>query len=320
MNPIGGYFEWEFPPAKRQQLHENAVYLNSGRHALEYILKGLGKVNCLWIPYFTCDVVLQPLIKLNIPHKFYKINKELEIAEEIALGNDEYLLYTNYYGMKDAYIQKTVATYGDRLIVDNAQALYCDAIATHQFYSPRKFMGMPDGGLAVTGVTNIVDSLPIDNSNNRCSHLLKRHELVPFDGYNDFRQNSKKIAEAPLSQMSPISRQIFGTVDLEFIKQRRRENFKFLHMVLKVINRMQIPPMDTFACPLVYPYSTNNGNSLKKKLIEKNIFVASYWPNVFEWCKPTDLEYELADHVVCIPIDQRYGKEEMEIIIKEIEK
>ena len=56
MRPIGGYFEWEFSPAKKQPLHENAVYLNSGRHALEYILKGLGNIHCLWIPYFTCDM------------------------------------------------------------------------------------------------------------------------------------------------------------------------------------------------------------------------------------------------------------------------
>ena len=44
MEPIGGYFEWEFPPARKQELHENAVYLNSGRHALEYILQGIGDI------------------------------------------------------------------------------------------------------------------------------------------------------------------------------------------------------------------------------------------------------------------------------------
>lgn len=299
-------------------MHENAVYLNSGRHALEYILRGLKNIKCLWIPYFTCDVILQPLAKLGIPHKFYNVNEKLEIAKDVTLGNDEYLLYTNYYGMKDAYIQKAVATYGDRLIVDNAQALYCDAIATHQFYSPRKFMGMPDGGLAITSVTNIVDLLPIDNSFDRCSHLLKRLELIPSEGYNDFKVNSKKIANAPLSQMSPISRKIFDSVDLEFVKQRRRENFEILHESLKATNRLEIPSMDSFACPLVYPYWTDNGEALKKRLIESSIFVATYWPNVFEWCKPTDLEFELADHVVCIPIDQRYGKEYMEFIINNI--
>ena len=60
--------------------------------------------------------------------------------------------------------------------------------------------------------------------------------------------------------------------------------------------------------------------NLKKELISKNIFVATYWPNVFEWTKPEDIEYKIAESVVCIPIDQRYGKEEMGLIIKEIQK
>ena len=316
MKPIGGYFEWEFPPAKKQELHKNAVFLNSGRHSLEYILRGLGSVKCLWIPYFTCDVVLQPLAKLGVPHKFYNINGKLEIAEKIALGEDEYLLYTNYYGIKDAYVRDVVEIYGNRVIIDNAQALYCTAVAAHQFYSPRKFMGMPDGGLAVTGISNTAESLPIDNSFDRCSHLLKRHELVPSEGYNDFKADSKKISEAPLSRMSPISRKIFDSVDLEYVKQRRRDNFDVLHESLKATNRLHIPSMDSFACPLIYPYWGDDGRELKKKLIEHQIFVATYWPNVFDWCEPADLEYELTDHVVCIPIDQRYGKDEMKFIVK----
>jgi len=318
MKPIGGYFEWEFPPARKQELHENAVYLNSGRHALEYILRGLKDVKCIWIPYFTCDVVLQPLKRLGISYKFYRINKNLEIDDNVSLNDGEYLLYTNYYGIKDAYVRKVIAIYGSHIIIDNAQALYCEAVAYHQFYSPRKFIGMPDGGLAVTNVTDISDSLPIDNSFDRCSHLLKRLELIPSEGYNDFKVNSKKIAEAPLSQMSPISKRIFETVDLDSIKTRRCENFAFLHKHLGTKNQLKIQDFGHFECPLVYPFWSENGNVFKKKLIENNIFVATYWPNVFEWCKPDDLEYQLAENIVCIPIDQRYGEKEMEYISEKI--
>ena len=51
MKPIDGYFEWESPPPIRNAvLHENSIYLNIGRHALEYILRGLNNVRCLWVP------------------------------------------------------------------------------------------------------------------------------------------------------------------------------------------------------------------------------------------------------------------------------
>ena len=306
----------EFPAARNSGLHNGAVYLNSGRHALEYILKGIGDIRNLWIPYFTCDAVLEPLKKLGIAWQFYRIDKNLELAEPINLQDGEYLLYTNYYGIKDAYVRNVLENYGNRVIIDNAQALYCPAQNNHhQFYSPRKFMGMPDGGLAVTSTPNTADSLPVDHSYDRCSHLLKRMELFPAEGYADFKSNSKKIAESSLSQMSQISRCIFAAADLDEIKQKRRENFKCINNALATTNRLQIPSMDSFECPLIYPYWTDNGDSLKKKLIEQQIFVATYWPNVFEWVKQRNLEYEMANHIICIPIDQRYGKEDMERII-----
>lgn len=320
MKPIGGYFEWEFPTAKEQELHENAVYLNSGRHALEYILQGLQNVKSLWIPYFTCDVVLQPLQRLGIPWKFYHIDRNLEIADNLDMQEGEYLLYTNYYGIKDAYCGYIAERYGEQAIIDNAQALFCKAIPDiHQFYSPRKFMGMPDGGIAVTTVADYTEDLPADRSYDRCSHLLKRTELIPAEGYGDFKENSKKLAETPLSRMSKISRSILASVDLDAIKERRRANFEHIHKALSATNRLKIPSLNSYECPLVYPYWSDDAG-LKKRLIENSIFVATYWPNVFEWCKPSDLEYSFAENVVCFPIDQRYGFVDMDRIVREILK
>ena len=233
--PIGGYFEWEFPPLKKISIHSNALLLNSGRHALEYILKGLGNVSRLYIPYFTCDVVLQPLHRLNIPYSFYHINESLEIAIDIQLSDGEYLLYTNYYGIKDMYVKYIAERYGDKIIIDNAQSLFCPEYAIHQFYSPRKFIGMPDGGLVVSDVEGLYDSLPKDKSYDRCSHLLKRHELIPSEGYGDFKNNSHKIVDSQMSRMSEISKSILRSVDMDFIKQRRLANFNQLHNALKCL-------------------------------------------------------------------------------------
>ena len=313
--PIGGYFEWEFPVTTGKPLHSEAVRLNSARYALEYILRGLSDVKVLWIPYFTCEVVLEPLRRLGIKWKFYYINGSLEIASSIELDDGEYLLYTNYYGIKDACIPELARIYGNRLIVDNAQGLFCEPIAKHQIYSPRKFIGMPDGGLAITDVADYSENLPKSQSFERCLHLLKRIDVGASGAYGDFQKNDDYISEDKLSRMSSLSSRIYDSIDFKRVQDARRANFKLFHEKLGESNRLQIPSMDSFACPLVYPYWTNR-NDLKKKLIENQIFVATYWPNVFEWCKPTDLEFELADHVVCIPIDQRYGKEEMEFIIK----
>ncbi len=317
MTSIGGYFEWEFPTKSDNVLHRDAVRLNSGRYALEYILRGFENIKVLWIPYFTCEVVLEPLERLGIQWNFYHINELLELAEPINLHDSNYLLYTNYYGIKDLYIKQLLQNYGNKLIVDNAQALYCEPIAAHQFYSPRKYVGMPDGGLAITSNTDKFENLPRCVSYNRCSHLLKRIDLGASDGYEDFRKNDSSLSKEVLSQMSALSSKIYDTVDFEHVKRKRCDNFKLVHNELCESNRLQIPPMDSFACPLVYPYWSDK-TDLKQKLIERGIFVATYWPNVFDWCKPNELEYELANQVVCIPIDQRYGKEEMKFIVQQI--
>lgn len=319
MQSIGGYFEWEFPAKTGSPLHPEALRLNSARFALEYILRGFSNLKKVWVPYFTCEVVLEPLQRLGIEWKFYHVDESLEIASLIELRDDECIVYTNYYGIKDAYVPQLVEMYGTKLIVDNAQALYCAPIAKHQFYSPRKFVGMPDGGLAVTDVAGDLENMPRGLSFERCSHLLKRIDLGASGAYGDFQKNDDSLSSEKLSLMSNLSSRIYDSIDFERVRETRRENFEYIHEKLGSSNRLKVPSMDAFACPLVYPYWSDR-NNLKKDLIERNIFVATYWPNVFEWCKSTDLEYELAKYVVCIPIDQRYGKEEMKVILREVLK
>lgn len=315
MKEIGGYFSLEIKATSQENIiHSQGFFLNSGRNALEYILSSLSVVSKLWIPYFTCDVVLEPIKKLGIPYDFYRINEHLELCEDIQLASDEYLLATNYYGIKDSYMENLARKYGSHLIVDNAQALYAHPIeGIKTFYSPRKFAGIPDGGIAYMEAGKDIQSFDTDVSYERLSHLLKRIDLGAGAGYTDFKDNSRKLANQPIMQMSKLTGVLLASIDFEGIKERRLKNFHILHEALKSSNQLAIPAIGSFSCPLVYPYFTNDC-TLKKKLIDNKVFVATYWPNVLEWCKEDTLEYQLADRIIAIPIDQRYGEEEMKYI------
>lgn len=72
-------------------------------------------------------------------------------------------------------------------------------------------------------------------------------------------------------------------------------------------------------CPLVYPYLTTD-KKMKKRMIENKIFCATYWPNVFEWCKEESMEWTLADCLTSLPIDQRYDESDMQYILSVINK
>lgn len=313
MKDIGGYFSLELPSWCNFP-HKGGIYLNSGRHALEYIIKALPDLRKLYIPYFTCDVVLQPLAKQDIPYEFYHINDELEMRDELELSEGEYLLATNYFGIKDDYIKGLAEKYRGSLIVDNAQAMYAKPIeGTPSFCSPRKYCGLPDGGVAFIS-EELSEELAADTSYDRCSHLLRRLDEGASAGYSDFKENSRKLAGLDIRTMSPLTRRMMDGIDFDSIRQARMENFEYLHKSLGESNLLRIPAPDKFECPLVYPYRTSD-RSLRERLIKSRIFVPLYWPNVSQWCDETQLETIISHEIIPLPIDQRYDMEDMRRII-----
>lgn len=57
---IGGYMELELP-RNNGFIHDDGVLLNCGRSALEFILLTLSDIRHLYVPYYTCEVVLEPI-------------------------------------------------------------------------------------------------------------------------------------------------------------------------------------------------------------------------------------------------------------------
>lgn len=315
MKEIGGYLELELNH-RGGFINDSGLLLANGRNALAAILQSLKPIDLIWLPYYTCEVVLEPINKLGIKYKFYHIDNNFEIKEIPSLKNNEYLLYTNYFGIKDYYVDTLVNIYKDKLIVDNAQALFYKPSNESSFaYSPRKFVGVPDGGIAFFSHSFSEEIKERDFSYERCAHLLKRIDVSAQGGYNDFRKAAESLKDIPIRAMSVLTYRLLCSIDFEKIKKRRRSNFEILHHHLGEKNKLKIPKMTSFECPMVYPFLSDI-ISLKQRLIENKVYVATYWPNVLEWCEKSAWEYNLADGTCFLPIDQRYGEIEMERIIE----
>lgn len=315
IKPIGGYFELEKTDCGGNFPQAGGVLLNTGRNAFEFILASIKGILKVYIPYYTCEVVLEPLEKLEIDIAYYHLNANLEITEDISLADGEYLLYTNYFGVMDEYIQHLALKYGDKLILDCAQALYAKRIpGIKTFYSPRKYVGIPDGAVAFIDKAFDPSSYFTDESDDRMSHLYLRLEQGPQAGYAEFRKNTSKLKKQPILNMSLKTRDMIENIDFESIKTKRRNNFQTLHETLKSTNRFVVPKLATFECPMVYPYWTDN-TELKSRLIKEQVFVATYWPNVLDWTSPDMIEHEFAKKLLAIPCDQRYSEEDMNVII-----
>ena len=309
-NAIGGYFELEL--RKGAHYHKNAIRLNSGRNCFEYILRARGYKR-VYMPFYTCEVLYEPLQRTGVERIDYHVNEQLEPVKLPDLKEGEAFLYTNYYGLKQTCVEHLAQKYGNRLIVDNAQAFYAEPIAgIDTFYSPRKFFGVAEGGYLYTTAL-LQQDFPQAKSMSRMGHLLTRIEEGAEVGYLEFRHNDDSLDELPIQKMSKITEAILCSIDYEAVRLQRRKNYEEIANQLADSNSILLL-MEEASVPMVYPYLTSDV-TLRAKLISNKVFVATYWSNIND-----DNSYEayLKQRLLPLPIDQRYNEEDMKRIIEMI--
>ena len=313
MREIGGYFGLELNTGK--EFHDNAIRLNTGRNALEYILRANGYTK-IYLPFFICDAVLQPIKKHNIDVIFYTIDEQLEpVFNYETIEEKSAFLYVNYFGLKDLFVQ-TLPAKCKNLIIDNSQSFFSKPLpGTDTFYSARKFFGVPDGAYLYSN-RKLDSTFERDESFERASHLLKRVDVDAETGFNDFRNNEAKLENQEIKQMSSLSKALLSGIDYQNAIQRRTENFDHLHASLKKLNKFKVKR--GLGVPMVYPF-WNSNSDLKKTLLAQKIYTPTYWENVKAWVEEESLEYKIVDEVVYLPIDQRYIVVDMDIILKSVQ-
>lgn len=316
-HPIGGYFEIEINNFG-SLFHDKAIAVNSGRNALELILRNL-TIDKIYIPYYICDVILEPIKKTGIEYTFYHLDEKFYPLVD-SIKKKEALLYVNYFGILNRNVRDLSEKYNN-LIIDNTQAFFSDHLkGTYSFCSPRKFFGVPDGGFAYINKDLALD-FEMDKSYERVSHLLKRLEEGPEDGYQDFKENDAKLDNLPIRKMSMLTSKLLKNINYEKSRKTRNENFIYLHENLKKDNELRDIINDTIIDgPMVYPYLNKDNDDLRDFLIKNKIFVAKYWPNIPKWVENNNsVESYLYSYLIPLPIDQRYNINDMKIIVELIQ-
>jgi hypothetical protein len=316
MKSIGGYFELELP--RGEEYHKDALRLNTGRNALEYVLRAKA-YRKVYLPYYTCDTMLEPIQKLGLTYQFYSIDKNFRpVFNYNGIETNAVFVYSNYFGLCD-YVTREISEVCNNLIIDNSQAFYSQPLSgIDTFYSPRKFFGIPDGSYLYTDKL-LDDNFETDLSYHRFEHLLGRTDKGAEEFYSVFRKNDEALSNQPIKLMSKLTQKLLFGIDYFCISEIRRKNFIMLHSKLQDSNKLELN-IELTAVPMIYPLLVSNGEQLKEKLIQHKVFVATYWPNVIEWCNSNDVDSHLTKDIVALPIDQRYGIEEMKKIINLILK
>ncbi|MDD3468568.1 MAG: hypothetical protein PHE53_01145, partial [Thermoguttaceae bacterium] len=191
IHPIGGYHPFElssqcelpYPPTTdgADKLFY-AFPINLGRSGLSFILQHR-RYRKIWLPAYICPIVFDTLDRLSIEYETYPLDMQLAPTGHFDhLASDEAFLYVDYFGLKDAMIQR-LALEQKNLIADLTMAFFCHPPAeVDAFNSARKFVGVPDGGFLFGSIAEklhrqileVPSSLPRQTAWPFCQHLLMR--------------------------------------------------------------------------------------------------------------------------------------------------
>ena len=305
MKEIGGYIELDTYTGK--MLYSDGVKLNCGRNALAYIVKAKN-IDKLWMPKFMCDSCDKVLSDNQVDVHYYSIGLDFK---PVIKEWDGWLYVVNFYGqLSNDYL----ASLGDRIIVDNAQAYFQEPVSgVDALYTCRKFFGVADGAILYTD--KFIEVEDQDESFKRMNFLLGRYERTAGEFYQEYVDNNHFFKNEPIKRMSKLTENLLHGINYEMVREKRTKNFAYLHEKLHSLNKLNLSVPDG---AFMYPLYIENGAEVRKQLQAKKIFIPTLWPAVFKLCGENELEYGMAKNILPIPVDQRYGIEEMDYLVEEV--
>lgn len=309
MKEIGGYIELEknYLP----MLHDGAKALNSGTACLAYLIRAK-KIKKLALPLFLCDCIRDICLIEGVDIREYKIKHDFLPDYNFELISGEWIYIVNFFGqLTEEDIFELVQKYKN-VIFDQAQAYFDKPInGVDTLYTCRKFFGVPDGAFLYTEA-RIEEELPKDESFERMHFLLGRYERTAEEFYSEYNANNFFLKKEPIKTMSKLTDNLLHGIDYNRVKNIRTCNYGYLYEYFREINQLHLRKIQgAFAYPLLLP----NGASIRKQLLKSKVYIPTLWPNVLYEVEKDSLEYNYANNILPLPVDQRYDLEDMQMII-----
>ncbi|MCD8155618.1 MAG: hypothetical protein LUF78_13220 [Clostridiales bacterium] len=309
----GGYLPFETRKGEdffSRYGNEHVLRTNSGKAAIYYALAAM-KIRKIHVPHYICDSVNKMLEDTGLEtERFFLDDRMLPRLENVR--EDEGVLLVNYFGVMEATVREAAQNY-PQVIVDNTHCFYAPPVfreGVFNVYSCRKFVGVPDGGYLVGQALPEMKPEP-DQIRDHFSYLVTSFELGTNAAYQE-KQASDRHFIGHYAGMSRLSEGMLVTVDYDELQKKRKENFGCLHDCLKKYNGLDIPEI---SAAWMYPFwRKGTGRELKKALVAEKIYTPTLWRELLRPEFEGTLEFRLSDELVFLPVDQRYGREDMKYL------
>ncbi len=297
---------------------ENVSRLNSARAGVYHALQVLG-CRSIYMPYYQCSTVNEFLTRKGINiHKYY-LNESFE-PQLGDVPNESAVLMVNYFGILSNDFLKNLSKKFQKVIIDNGPAFYNPPIVgCFNVYSARKFFGVPDGCYVVGPLANkFTDTYLQDYSASTSLFLLQRHEIGCSASYKERMKNEERIDNSDIHRMSQLTKSLLGGINYQRIRNIRRRNFEYAHKQYKEMNLLDVAKHYDDSCvPMFYPLVIEEV-SMVQELTKKLIFTGRRWNSVLQEVDGDSFEGWLSHYMVPLPIDQRYGKKELDMVFRNV--
>ena len=305
---IGGYFGLDLPDYG--DFYPGAIKFQSARAAIRAVLECNG-ITHVMLPAYVCDSIIKSATDAGVEVQTYDLDESLYPKNlPRTLPDHCAFVYVNYFGLCQQNVYRLLeALPDDRLIIDNSHALFAahtNALAT--IYSPRKFVGLPDGGLLrASPLLKIAPPTEEDRGSfERMRYLLIRMAYSAREGYADFEKARNSLRETSPLAMSQLTQRLMKSIQWDHVIRRRKKNYAVLAQMMDALNNMHWT-LGEDDVPLCYPFSLRGCETekIKSELAARNIFIATYWPDALPRIKPDSIEARLINETLFLPVDQR---------------
>ncbi|WP_029916306.1 hypothetical protein [Caulobacter sp. UNC358MFTsu5.1] len=277
----------------------------------------------IWLPAFVCGDLLDPALAART--RFYPVlegfTPDVAVIEAGARPGD-LVVFVASFGLPIGPEARAFAARRPdlRIAEDRAQALDAGAPIPGAWllFSPRKLLGVADGGLLAAPDAARSPPQPTTAADAEALWRAPRLRAADPEGRNNaawhLANQAKEAAMTVGDQaMTAESLAILGEVSLESLAAPRRANWAVLDRGLRAWSAL---PADPGAPPLGYVLrlEPEQRDRLLAGLHARRVFAAVHWPRIAAPAEAFPREAAWTRELVTLPCDHRYDAATMERI------
>ena len=297
-----------------------------GDSSTRLAVRSLGKRTKYFLPDYLCSHIANIFEQENSRFEYYHINKDMTIDEKVLRKvKDKDVLYViDFFGHRDSLLAK-LKNPKFMIIEDAIFAPYVEKPANIarwiSFSSFRKISHIADGSL--TKSTQKLNGVLIQKEESPFSEAQYDYKKIKYEyihegkhkmaDYMHFDVQFKKLHanQRVIRSMSHKSMANLIPFLLNYDEEHRKRKANYA-MLVKMLGKKCIRRNPEYFSYCVL--SVDRRDELRRHLYKKDIYLAVHWPNM------KNLDNELYDREISIPVDSRYIVADMKRIAGLINK